>query len=112
MHPLNEIPFWRRVAGQKSEYSDQEKYFGNIERVMMAKDRLDAYKGTDYYQSILKQTEKEQKFIGMTKASESALRKLRKYKKRLEASGRKKMADKIKDRMDDIYVRFNKEFNK
>jgi diguanylate cyclase (GGDEF)-like protein len=109
---FHEIPFWRRVAGQKSEYSDQEKYFDNIERVMMAKDRLDAYKGTDYYQSILKQTEKELKFIGMAKASESSLRKLRKYKKRLEASGRKKMADKIKDRMDDIYVRFNKEFNK
>jgi GGDEF domain-containing protein len=109
---FHEIPFWRRVAGQKSEYSDQEKYFDNIERVMMAKDRLDAYKGTDYYQSILKQTEKELKFIGMAKASESALRKLRKYKKRLEANGRKKMADKIKDRMDDIYIRFNKEFNK
>jgi hypothetical protein len=108
---MHKIPFARRVAGEQPEWANSRIYYDNVERVMIAKERVETYKGTDQYKSVLAATKTERKLIQAAERSEKHLRRLRKTLKVAEARNDKDRVKKIKDRMNKIYNQFNKKCN-
>lgn len=109
---MYEVPFLRRVAGEQSEWSDSRIYFDNITQVLTAKEELNVYKGTPYYDILDKKLNHLRPMFGMAKSSESTLRKLRKAKKIHEAKGNKERVEFYENKIKDIYIKFNKKFYK
>jgi hypothetical protein len=109
---MHKIPFARRVAGSQPAWANSRIYYENVEDVLVTKERLNAYRGTDKYQAIAKATVAERKLIPLAEKSEKELRKLRKLYKRASARGSKQVSENIKKRMDTVYNRFNRAVNK
>jgi hypothetical protein len=108
---MHKIPFARRVAGEQPEWANSRIYYDNVERVMIAKERVNTYKGTDRYKSVLDATKTERKLIPAAERSEKHLRRLRKTLKTAEARNDKVRVKNIKERMNKIYNQFNKKCN-
>ena len=106
----NKIPFWRRVAGNKSEWSDSKTYYENSEDINIAEARLKAYRGTPEYKKIVENSKFEIKMIQFAKTVESRLRKLRKALKVSKAKNDKERTKLIEDRIERLYVMFNKKY--
>jgi hypothetical protein len=109
---MHKIPFARRIAGSQPAWANSRIYYENVEDVLVTKERLNAYRGTDKYQAIAKATVAERKLIPLAEKSEKELRKLRKLYKRANARGSKQVSENIKKRMDTVYNRFNRAVNK
>jgi hypothetical protein len=108
----HKIPFYRRVAGDQPAWANSRIYYENIENVLIAKERLKAYKGTVQYKNVLIATKDLRKMMPLAEQSEKRLRKLRKSLKAAEVSGDKDRVETIKKRMNAVYNRFNKFYNK
>jgi hypothetical protein len=109
---IHQFPFLRRVAGEQSEWGNSRAYRENVEEVFVAKERLKAYRGTDFYQEVLDDTKKIRFLFGAADQAESTLRKLRQQKKAAEVAKNKEYAKRIDERMNEAYIRFNKQYNK
>jgi hypothetical protein len=104
------IPFWRRVAGNKSQWADSKTYYENVEDVNIAKARLNAYKGTPEYRRLVESSKFEIKMMPLAKQIESRLKRLRMGLRAAKASGNKESIDAIESRIKQLYVIFNKRF--
>jgi len=109
---MHKIPFVRRVAGEKTEWADSRIYYKNIENVLVAKERLKAYRGTDSYAKLSKSLRAERLLIPLADRSEKSLRALKKGLKRAKVSGNNVAIKKWEDRINQVYIYFNKKYNK
>lgn len=108
---IHKMPFIRRVFGQQSEWSDSRIYFDNIEKVYTVRDQLEAYKGTPYYNDLLKDTQKEQSMIPLANKIEKRLKRLRKAKRNAIAKGNNEYAKQLDEQINNLYILFNKNYN-
>jgi hypothetical protein len=108
---IHQYPFVRRVAGEPSEWANSKTYHENVEEVFVAQERLKAYRGTDLYQTAYEDSKSMTPLFGAANWAESNLRKLRTQKKAAEATKNNKSVKLIEERMNEVYVRFNKWYN-
>jgi hypothetical protein len=108
---IQNIPFARRVFGEKSEYSDQKEYYDKLTEILTVKEELEAYKNSDYYIDFRNKYKKEISLIFLAKTTESSLRKLRKARNQAEARGNKKRVKELEKSIKDLYIQFSKKFN-
>lgn len=104
---VQDFPFIRRAVGEKSQYADQRTYYENLTQVLTAKEELDAYKGTSYYNSLDQELKDMKRMIPIAEGAEKRLRKLRKIRNR---SDNKAQIDNINKQIEQIYVDFNKKY--
>ena len=104
---VQDFPFIRRAVGEKSQYADQRTYYENLTQVLTAKEELDAYKGTSYYNSLDQELKDMRCMIPFAENSERRLRKLRKIRNRSE---NKAQIDTLNKQIEQIYVDFNKKY--
>jgi len=108
---MNEVPFLRRAAGQKTEWTDSRVYYENVTQILTADAELETYRGTDQYDNLVKKVGHLKPLIPYAKDVEYQLRTLRKQKREYEAQGRKSMVEKLEKKIIAKYQRFNKRFN-
>jgi len=109
---ISKIPFVRRVFGEKAEWSDSRTYFENIQEILTVKEQLEAYAGSDYFRNLSSQTKPQQAMFGAAVQTEKNLRRLRRVKKALEASGNKEQVKNIEKIIDEQYKTFNSMYDK
>jgi len=109
---MNQYPFVRRVFGEQSEWADSKIYYSNIQDILTVKDQLDAYRGTEYYEYVYKNTKSQRSMIMTATAVENRLSKLRKFKRFAEAQGKKKAVVKINREIKQLYIKFNQKYHK
>jgi len=108
----HKIPFVRRVAGNQPAWANSRIYYENVEDILITKERLKVYKGTEEYKNIYRATKTQRKLMPLAEAAEKQLRALRKRRKAAEVTGNKAEVNRIKSSMNTVYNRFNKAYNK
>lgn len=106
-----QVPFARRVFGQKTSRADMSKYYENVTEILTAKQELNEYKGTKYYDNLKTSLAKEKKLIPFAELTERRLRHLRKLRNRAELKNKKSKVKELNDRINKIYLEFNKKYN-
>lgn len=107
----HKVPFLRRMAGEQPEWANSRTYYGNVENVLQVEAQLKAYKGTEYYNKVIKSEPELIKLIPHADRTEKRLRVLRKQLKKADAAGNEKVAESVKKQMDRLYNQFNKLYN-
>lgn len=107
---LQNIPFVRRVVGEKSDWADSRTYFQNAEHIYTAEERLKAYRGTQEFRPLFEATTFERSMIPMAKSVDSQLRKLRKAMRSSKARNDDETVKRIEERMNHLYMLFNKRY--
>jgi hypothetical protein len=109
---LFKVPFVRRVAGQKSEYSDSQAYFKNVTEVLTARAELKEYQGTPYFKGLREDLKSEISLIPQAENIEKELRKLRKLRRAATAAGDQNRVKMLEKKITELYVKFNSLYNK
>ena len=100
-----EIPFVRRLAGQKPEFADSQMYHERLKEVLYAQEQIKNYRSNpEKLRSIRADKGDLLRMGGMAKLSENRLRLLR---KRLDAAKTDEVKNRIQENIDKVYVRFN-----
>ena len=109
---LARAPFARRVYGAKTKWVDSRIFYENLENVLIAKEQLKVYRGTPNYMKMARALKFERSMIPLANMSERILRRLRKMLKTAKARGNKVAVERINARINAVYIRFNKRYNK
>lgn len=105
---MHKVPFIRRVTGGKSEWADSKTFYENVEGIRIAKEQLKIYRGTAEYPDLYKATVFERSMIPGLDQVDKVLRKLRVALNKAKARNNSELAKKIQERIDRIYIVFNK----
>jgi len=109
---MHKIPFVRKVFSEKSEWADSRIFYENINDVLVAKERLKAYRGTIEYPKLSKELRPQLSLTGFASDSERRLKQWRQRLKQAEIAGNKTAIKNINENIKRIYVTFNKVYNK
>jgi hypothetical protein len=108
---MQQYPFIRRIAGQKSEWADSRIYRENVEEVLYAKEELKAYRGTPYYDDLSSNLKRQKRMIPFAENTEKYLSRMRKLRNAYDAKGQKEQVKKADKVINSAYIKFNKRFN-
>ena len=104
---IQDIPFARRVYGQKSEWTDQRVYYDNLTQVLTAKEELETYKGSDFYKDLANDLRDYKRMIPIADETEKRIRKLRRLRNK---SNNQKQIELYNKQIEQLYISFNKKY--
>ena len=108
---LGDVPFARRLSGQVTAGSNRQLYYENVRKVAEVRKRLKDTDDKARERDIKSKYSSEVSLLPALKSADRQLRKLRKERTKLkDAEAPKAKIDAVNDKMDKVYLDFNKKY--